>query len=195
MPRVARGRVGSRAWWRSAAARLTGPARLSTPITRLPRAGHDLRAGPGPDLGGVLGEGHVADVVQAVLDRPMPTQQVGEPGGAGLGVGQARNRVDDHGPPPPGAKVAGLAGDLNDLRAVREPEPTDRDRLEGAQLDPAVRAVAGAVQDGHPVPGQPGATAPQQRLVGLDREQMDLLAREFLSEGLQTKAKPKDSVV
>jgi hypothetical protein len=44
------------------------------------QASHDLRAGPGPDLGGVLGEGHVADVVQAVLDRPMLTQQAGEPG-------------------------------------------------------------------------------------------------------------------
>jgi hypothetical protein len=29
MPRVARGRRGSRLWWRSAAARFTGPARLS----------------------------------------------------------------------------------------------------------------------------------------------------------------------
>jgi hypothetical protein len=28
----------ARAWWRSAAATLTGPARLSTPITRLRRA-------------------------------------------------------------------------------------------------------------------------------------------------------------
>jgi hypothetical protein len=42
-----------------------------------------------------------------------------------------------------------------------------------------VRAVTGAVQDGHPVPGQPGATAPQQRLVGLDHEQIvRLLAAE-----------------
>ena len=63
-------------------------------------------------------------------------------------------------------------GDLDDLRGVREPEPTDGDGLEGAQLDPAVRAVAGAVQDGNVVPGQPGATAQQQRLVGLDREQL-----------------------
>src|SRR4029450_2834292 len=52
-----------RACWRRAAARLTGPARHSTPMTRLPRAGHDLRARPGPDLGGAL-EGAIADVVQ-----------------------------------------------------------------------------------------------------------------------------------
>jgi hypothetical protein len=32
------------------------------------QAGHDLRPGAGTQLGGVLGEGDVADVVQAVLD-------------------------------------------------------------------------------------------------------------------------------
>ena len=48
------------------------------------QAGHDLGAGPGPDLGGVLGEGHIPYVVQAVLDRPVPTDKVSEPSGAGL---------------------------------------------------------------------------------------------------------------
>jgi hypothetical protein len=68
------------------------------------QAGHDLRAGPGAQLGGVLGEGHVTDVVQAVLDRPVPPQEVGEAGRAGLGMGEAGDRVHDHGPPPSGAK-------------------------------------------------------------------------------------------
>jgi hypothetical protein len=99
MPRVARDRAGSGVVaQRGGEVDRPGPAEHAD--DEVAQAGHDLRAGPGPDLGGVLGEGHVADVVQAVLDRPMPTQQVGEPGGAGLGVGQARNRVDDHGPPP-----------------------------------------------------------------------------------------------
>jgi hypothetical protein len=35
--------------------------------------GHDLRGGAGPDLGGVRGDGHIPDVVQAVLDRPVVT--------------------------------------------------------------------------------------------------------------------------
>jgi hypothetical protein len=48
------------------------------------KARHDLRAGPGAQLGGVLGEGGVAEVVQAVLDRPVPAEVVGEPGRAGL---------------------------------------------------------------------------------------------------------------
>jgi hypothetical protein len=34
----------------------------------VPQAGHDLRAGPGAQPGGVFAEGDVADPVQAVLD-------------------------------------------------------------------------------------------------------------------------------
>jgi hypothetical protein len=36
------------------------------------QAGHHVRAGAGADLPGVLGEGGVADIMQAVLDRPVP---------------------------------------------------------------------------------------------------------------------------
>jgi hypothetical protein len=38
-----------------------------------------------------------------------------------------------------------------------EAEVVDGDRLEGAQLHPAVGLVAGAISDGHVVPGQAGA--------------------------------------
>jgi hypothetical protein len=38
----------------------------------------------GAQLGGVLTEGDIAEVMQR-LDRPVPAQQVGEAGGAGLG--------------------------------------------------------------------------------------------------------------
>src|SRR4029453_15817374 len=99
----------------------------------------------------------------------------GEPGGAGLGEGEAGDRVDDHGPPPPDvavAQVAGLAGDLEDLGGVREPQVVDGDDLEGTQLDAAVAAVAGAVQHGDVVPGQGGAAVQQRGLVGLDGEQV-----------------------
>jgi hypothetical protein len=81
-------------------------------------------------MGAVLGKGHIPHIVQAVLDRPMPTDQVGEPTRAGLGMWQAGHRVHDHGRPPPGAQVADLADDLDDLRSLREPEPADRDGLE-----------------------------------------------------------------
>jgi hypothetical protein len=40
------------------------------------RAGHGVWAGAGAQLGAVLGEGGVAEVVQAVLDRPVPADIV-----------------------------------------------------------------------------------------------------------------------
>jgi hypothetical protein len=98
--------------------------------------------------------------------------EIGQPGGAGLGVGEAGEGVGDHGPPPAGAKVAGLADDLQDLGGVRDAEVVDGDGLEGAQLDPAVGLVTGAVAHGHVVPGQAGAAVQQGGLVGLDGEQV-----------------------
>jgi hypothetical protein len=55
---------------------------------------------------------------------------------------------------------------------VWEAEPAHRDGLQGADRDPAVRMVAGAVQLGRVVPGQLGAAVQQHRLVGLDGEQV-----------------------
>jgi hypothetical protein len=55
---------------------------------------------------------------------------------------------------------------------VREPEVVHGDGLEGAQLDAAVAAVAGAVQDGDAMPGQAGAAVQQRGLVGLDDKQV-----------------------
>jgi hypothetical protein len=92
---------------------------------------HDVRAGTGPDLGGVLGEGDIADVVQR-LDCPVPLDEVGEPGGVGLDEGQAGDGIDGHRLPPPGAgvQVAGPAGDLDDLGDVGKAEVVDGDGLE-----------------------------------------------------------------
>jgi hypothetical protein len=81
----------------------------------LPRAGHDLRGGAAANLQGVLGEGGVAEVVQAVLDRPVPAEVVGEPGGAGLGEGEAGDRIDGHSPPPPGAGVEVMIAAVNSI--------------------------------------------------------------------------------
>jgi hypothetical protein len=55
---------------------------------------------------------------------------------------------------------------------VREPEVVHGDGLEGAQLDPAVGAVAGAVQLGDAMPGNAGTALQQRGLVGLDGEQV-----------------------
>jgi hypothetical protein len=108
------------------------------------------------------------EVVQAVLDRPVPSDVVGEPGRAGLLEREAGDRIDRHGSPPPGAQVADLAGDLDDLRGVREPEVVHGDGLESASLDATVAAVARAIQDRDAVPGQTGAAVQECGLVGLD---------------------------
>ena len=61
-------------------------------------AGHGPGGVAGTDLGGVLGEGGVADVVQR-LDGPMTADPVGQVGGAGLGGVQVGDRVDRDGAP------------------------------------------------------------------------------------------------
>jgi hypothetical protein len=65
-----------------------------------------------------------------------------------------------------------LAGDLDDLRGVREPEVMHRDGLQGADLDSAVRLVACAIQDRNTMPGKLGAAFEQGGLVGLDGQQV-----------------------
>ena len=122
---------------------------------------HDVRSAAAADLGGVLSQGDIAEVVQG-LDAPVPPDEVGQAGGAGLGVGEAGDRVDGHGlePPKAGLQVAGGAGDLEDLGGVREPKVVDRDRLEGPDLNPAVATVAVAVQHRDAVPGQALAARP-----------------------------------
>jgi hypothetical protein len=69
-------------------------------------------------------------------------------------------------------RVAGLVGDLEDLRGVGEPEVVHGYGLERPQLHAAVGAVAGAVQDGDAVPAKALAAVQQRGLVGLDREQV-----------------------
>jgi hypothetical protein len=87
-------------------------------------------------------------------------------------MGQAGDGVDGLGLPPAGALVASPAHDLDDLGGMREGEPVDGDRFEGAQLHAAVRTVAGAVQHGHTVPGQSGAAGTQAGLVAFDGQQV-----------------------
>ena len=123
--------------------------------------------------------------MQAVLDRPVSPEEVGQPSRAGLSEAQAGDRVDDHGVPRAGAKVTGLAGDLDDLGGVREAEVVDGDGLDGTQLDAAVAAVAGAAGHGNLVPGQPGQALQHGGLVGLDDEQvMGLLSGDQELGGL-----------
>jgi hypothetical protein len=57
---------------------LTGPAQH--PDDQVAQGRHDVGTGTGAELGGVLGEGSVAEWVQR-LDGPVAAEQVGQPGG------------------------------------------------------------------------------------------------------------------
>jgi hypothetical protein len=102
----------------------------------------------------------------------VPPDEVSEPGRAGLGEGEAGDRVDDRGPPRRVRSSRALRVTWDDLGGVREPEVVHGDGLEGAHLDAAVATVAGAVQHRDAVPGQAGAAVQEPGLVGVDTEQV-----------------------
>src|SRR5215216_3644226 len=117
------------------------------------QASHDPGSVAGTDLGSVLGEGGVADVVQR-LDAPLTPNPVGQAGGAGLGAGEAGDRVHRHGPPAAAVQGPDPAGDADRLGGVGEVQASDGGDLQAAELDVAVAAVAGVVGDGDVAPWQ-----------------------------------------
>src|SRR5918993_6052458 len=109
MPSSGKTRVASRALRRSAAAMLRSPWARRMAMARLRRLAMARGGGAGTELGGVLGEGGIADVVQR-LDAPLPADPVGQAGEAGLGGGEANEGVHGHGAPPPSGKRPDSAG-------------------------------------------------------------------------------------
>jgi hypothetical protein len=67
----------------------------------VPQRRHDLWGMSGAGGGAVLVEGHIADPVQAVLDRPMASDPAREQARVGIGAGQAGDRIDRLGLPLP----------------------------------------------------------------------------------------------
>jgi hypothetical protein len=135
------------------------------------QAGHGPWSVAGAGLGGVFGEGGVADVVQRP-DAPVASHVVGQAGGVGLGGGEVGDRVHDHGPPPPAGKRPDSAGDADRLGGVGEVQASDGGDLQAADLGPAVAAVAGVVGDGDVAPGEAGELVVQRGLVAFDDEQV-----------------------
>jgi len=100
------------------------------------------------------------------LDAPVPSDVVGQAGGAGLGGAEAGDRVHGHGAPAAAAQGPDPAGDPQRLGGVGEVQAGDGGDLEAAGLDPAVAAVAGLVGDRDVMPGQAGELLVQRGLVG-----------------------------
>lgn len=142
-------------------------------MARVAQRCHDLRGSAGADLGQVLGEGDIADPVQAVLDLPVPADPGGELGGAGLVGGQVGDGVDGLGAPAavfagPGRDRAGAAGELDGLGGVRELDPgRDGDDLECADLAAPVPGFGAAVCGLDIAPRELGELAAQPGLVAL----------------------------
>src|SRR3954454_1795566 len=74
---------------------LVWPASRAMLAAVLRNAAMSCGAGAEPDPRGVFTLGHVADVVDAVLDRPVALEPVGEQGRVGGAVVQGGDRVDD----------------------------------------------------------------------------------------------------
>jgi hypothetical protein len=80
------------------------------------------------DLGSVFVVGHIAHPVQALLDQPVPSQEVGQFLQTDLERGQGGDRVDRFARPSLLPAVAGgdrfaAADDLDGLSSVREVQP------------------------------------------------------------------------
>jgi hypothetical protein len=95
-----------------------GPGEFQGADREVAAGGHCAWRVAGPQLGGVLGEGGVADVVQG-LDLPVSLDQLRELGGRGLFGGEAGDRVDGLDRGPAGLAVGAPSLDLNGLPGSR----------------------------------------------------------------------------
>ncbi len=106
--------------------------------------GHGSGGVPGPQLGGVFGEGDVPAVVQG-LEGPVPSDRSGELSRTGLFGGEAGDRVDGLETDLPGPAVHAAADDLGGLAGTGEEQVVDRADLQPADLLAAVTGRTGPV--------------------------------------------------
>jgi hypothetical protein len=102
----------------------------------------------------------------------MPSEVVGQAGGAGLRGGAAGDRVHGHGAPLVAGKRPDPAGAADRLGGVGEVQASHGGCLQAAALGAAVAAVAGGVGDGDLAPWQGLELVVQGGLVGLDDQQV-----------------------
>src|SRR5947207_3393807 len=103
--------------------------------------------------GGVLAEGHVADMVVR-LDGPLLADEPGQVLRGGISAGQAGDGVYGLAGGPAGGGVLAPAGDLDGLAGVREVQAADMGGLHGAGLGAAVPSLAGDGAGRYLPPGQ-----------------------------------------
>src|SRR2546430_121259 len=118
------------------------------------QAGHGSGRVAGADLGGVLGVGDVADVVQR-LDRPVAADVAGYLGWPGLHGGEAGDGVYGDRAPLLRLLVADPAGDPDGLHGVREVQAVAAEDLHAAALGAALPTGVGLVLNGN-LPPWPG---------------------------------------
>src|SRR5919197_1183380 len=94
--------------------------------------GHVFGAVPGVDLGGVLGEGGVADEVEPVLDGPLRSDDLRESLRGCLAAGQVGDDVDRLTAALAGREASAVPDNAGDLGGMREVEIVDGQGLHHA---------------------------------------------------------------
>lgn len=120
------------------------------------------------DFGVVLAEGAVADVMQKILDLPVPSDP-GRELEAGRRAGrQAGDQVDALDGELAGGQVLPPAHDLKSLAGVRAVEVGEGDGLQPPDLQAVVGPGAVVVVERDLAPGQTADAVEQAGVVGLD---------------------------
>lgn len=118
------------------------------------------RPGAGADLGEVFGEGDIAYPVKPILDRPLASDDLGQPGGADVVEGQVGDGVDGFALPSPSSGGSSAAGDPDGQLGVGEGDPAvlgvDDGQVQGAGFEPSVPVLGGLIGHRDIAPREPG---------------------------------------
>lgn len=150
-----------------AAARLRQPHEVGEAQGGVAQAGHGAGCVAGADLGCVLVQGNVPQVVHG-FHSPVLPDVLGQVGGGGLVHRQVGEGVDAFQGEPAGGQDAASADDLQDLVGVGEGQVGDGGHLDPPDLVAAVGGGAGLVHQRDLSPRQPSQLVVQGGVVGLD---------------------------
>lgn len=132
------------------------------------QAGHDAREMVGMDLGVVLAERPVADVVRKVSDLPVPSDPVGELGAGDRAGRQAGDQIDALDGELAAREVLPPANDLEGLTCVGVVEVSEGGGLQPSDLQAVMTPGAVAVVERDLAPGQTADKVEGAGMVGID---------------------------